>query len=77
MTISAKDWQAMFSELESAKKELEGAERAENNARSVSTAARNRINKIQRDIEKALEEEKKSAPHGSDWHDKIHRRECA
>jgi flagellar hook-basal body complex protein FliE len=58
----------LFRELDEATKEHTDAERAESEARSVLTAAVNRLNKAQQAIDKAMAAMKAKAPWNTDWH---------
>lgn len=62
------DWNKLFEALKVAKQDLETAEMELSAARSKETRATNNVNAAQGAINKAIQEEKKNAPHGSDWH---------
>lgn len=58
--------------VEAATKDLLSAEQAENEARKVSTAARNRLNDAQKKLDDALLALRSSAPLGTAWHRSTH-----
>ena len=57
----------LFKELELATQEHNEAERAESQARSVLTAAVNRLNAAQKAIDKAMADTRAKAPWNTDW----------
>lgn len=57
--------------LSQAIRDLADAERAESAARSVSTAARNDVNSIQKKIDEVMSTLRKQAPRNSDWADEF------
>lgn len=57
----------LFSELEKATEEHKDAERAESQARSVLTAATNRLNAAQKAVDEHMAKLRKAAPWNTDW----------
>ena len=58
----------LLKELEEAKQELEQAARQMSAARSIECSATNRLNAVQKAIDKWYAEQKASASWGTDWH---------
>jgi len=58
----------LLAEEAMARSDMKEAEHQESCARNASTAARNRLNAVQKEIDEAMRELRKSSPNGTDWH---------
>lgn len=67
------DLDDLLQQLRRATNDFADAERAESEARSRTTDARNRINTIQKEIDEVMAELRKSAPRDSKWADESRR----
>jgi len=65
---SQKDLLALVRMLEATSADVRSAENAESEARKIATAARNRLNDIQKRVDEVVQALRASAPSGSDWH---------
>jgi hypothetical protein len=69
-----KTLQELTQELDDADQALQAAQLRSGHARREETEATNRLNEAQKAFDARVSEMRKTSPHGSDWHTKVHSR---